>query len=123
MFGTLFQCPGNICPGDICPDHFVHYFFLLQYFVDNTFHLRQKFFGYKILWPQKYFGTQNTFRNQNFLEQTFFVQHFFFTNPFGNFFEHSKFYLIPMHFMQHFCGLNILSTRFFRPSWPSWIFS
>ena len=39
--------------------------------------------------------------------------HFFLDKIFGNFFEHSKYYLTTISFIQHFFGLNIFSIIFF----------
>ena len=93
--------------------------FILYITSFSSFYQHNISFEPKVFWSQISLATTNVrtqknFSNLNFLEQNLFVHQFFLTKPFGNFVEHSKFYLTPISFMQHFCGLKIFATRFFK---------
>ena len=63
----------------------VLYVILFLSFCQHNISFEPKVFWSQISLATKTVGTQNNFRNLNFLEQKFFVQQFFLTNPFGNF--------------------------------------
>ena len=85
---------------------FILYIILFLSFCQHNISFEPKVFWSQISLATNIVGTQNNFRNLNFLEQKFFVQQFFLTNPFGNFVEPSKFFLTPISFCNIFIFLN-----------------
>ena len=87
---------------------FILYITSFSSFCQHNISFEPKVFWSQISLATTNVRTQNNFRNINFLEQNLFVHQFFLTNPFGNFVEHSKFYLTPISF----CNISENSSCF-----------
>ena len=80
---------------------FILYITSFSSFCQHNISFEPKVFWSQISLATTNVRTQNNFRNLNFLQQNLFVQQLFLTSPFGNFVEHSKFYLTPISFLQN----------------------
>ena len=116
------KCDDSRCLGHLSRQHLSWWHLSRSFctlFFFSTFCRHYISFEPKVFWTQNFIGHEKNLELKIilgikiFLNKLCFCTSFSLTNPFWNFFEHSKLYLTPISFMPHFCGLNIFSTRFF----------